>query len=119
MPVYLKQLLVILLAFRAIVAPWTYRPPSSNPTHRNGLVISVRRWPPQRLQRFSSTSKLLRLFRGKDKVVPDCEVPLQRLVARSALPRFCAGAVVLCLSHSLLCLSHSSLAVRLTTFLRC
>jgi hypothetical protein len=83
-PVSLTRVLVILLAFRAVIAPLTYRPASSNPSHRNGIVLSVRWWPPQRLQRFSGSSKLLRLFRGKKKneVVPDEEGRPQEIVAR-------------------------------------
>jgi hypothetical protein len=114
-----KLLLVALLAFRAIAAPWTYRPANSNPSHRNRLVISVRRWPAQRLQRFSGTSKLLRLFRGKDKVVPEAELRLQETVARFALSRSIASTHVLVLCHSLALLDHRLLAGRLTTFLRC
>ena len=64
-----------------MIAPLTYRPANSNPSHRNGIVLSVRWWPPQRLQRFSGSSKLLRLFRGKNEVVPNEEVRLQKIVA--------------------------------------
>jgi hypothetical protein len=118
-PFSLKLLLVALLAIRAIAAPWTYRPANNNPTHRNRLVISVRRWPPQRLQRFSGTSKLLRLYRGKDKVVPEAELRLQETAARFAWSRSSAGTDVLVLCHPLARLDHRLLTGRLTTFLRC
>ena len=111
-PVSLTRVLVLLLAFRAVIAPLTYRPANSNPSHRNGIVLSVRWWPPQRLQRFSGTSKLLRLFRGKNEVVPDGEVRLQRVVARWFSPRLHPALIAPCLSSPLR-------AVRLTTFLRC
>jgi hypothetical protein len=111
-PISLTRLLVLLLAFRAVIAPLTYRPANSNPSHRNGIVLSVRQWPPQRLQRFSGTSKLLRLFRGKNEVVPDVEVRLQKVVSRWFSPRLLPCLIAPCLSSSLR-------AVRLTTFLRC
>jgi hypothetical protein len=111
-PVSLTRVLVLLLAFRAVLAPLTYRPANANPTHRNGIVLSVRWWPPQRLQRFSGTSKLLRLFRGKNEVVPDEEVRLQTIVARWFSARLRPVVIASCLSSPL----H---AARLTTVLRC
>jgi hypothetical protein len=110
-PVSLTRVLVLLLAFRAVIAPLTYRPAQSNPSHRNGIVISVRWWPPQRLQRFSGSSKLLRLFRGKNEVVPDEEVGLEQIIARW----FAARLLPVVASP----LSSSFRAMRLTTFLRC
>jgi hypothetical protein len=111
-PVTLTRVLVLLLAFRAVIAPLTYRPANSNPSHRNGIVMSVRWWPPQRLQRFSGSSKLLRLFRGRNEVAPDAEVRLQRVVARWFSPRPHPALLVASISSSLR-------SVRLTTFLRC
>ena len=111
-PVSLTRVLVLLLAFRAVIAPLTYRPANSNPSHRNGIVISVRWWPHQRLQRFSGSSKLLRLFRGKNEVLPDEEVRLQKVVARWFSPRLYPALIAPCLASPLR-------AVRLTNFLRC
>jgi hypothetical protein len=106
------RILVLLLAFRAVIAPMTYRPANSNPTHRNGIVLSVRWWPPQRLQRFSSSSKLLRLFRGKKEVVPDGEGWLSRVLAHWSAPRPLPDSLGPVFAYPLL-------PVRLTTFLRC
>jgi len=111
-PVSLTRVLVLLLAFRAVIAPLTYRPANSNPSHRNGIVLSVRWWPAQRLQRFSGSSKLLRLFRGRNEVVPDEEVRLQKIVARWFAARLHPALIAPCLSSPLR-------AARLTTFLRC
>jgi hypothetical protein len=39
----------------------------------------MRCWPPQRLQRFSSSSKLLQLFTGKNKLTSAGECPILTL----------------------------------------
>jgi hypothetical protein len=110
----LSRVLVLLLAFRAVLAPLSYRPSSASESHRhNSLVMSIRWWPPQRLQRFSSNSKLLRLFRGKTEVVPDGESRLQHRARWSSILRVeNLGARVRGLADALT-------GARLTTFLRC
>ncbi len=60
--------LVFLLVVRAIIAPYTVRSLKTGPMYHPRVVMSVRTWPPQRLERFSATSKVLKLFKGKDKV---------------------------------------------------
>jgi hypothetical protein len=67
-PSILKWTLVILLVLRAVAAPVGLRPANSHSSHHRSYVIRMRCWPPQRLQRFSATSKLLRLCVGKNKV---------------------------------------------------
>lgn len=62
------RLLVLLLALRVVLAPLTIRPAKSGQIYRARLVVSMRHgWPQQRLERFSSNSKLLKLFQGKHK----------------------------------------------------
>jgi hypothetical protein len=110
----LSRVLVLLLAFRAVIAPLSYRPPGAHQAHRyHALVMSIRWWPPQRLQRFSSNSKLLRLFRGKTEVVPDGESRRQRPVCWSSTSRF--GRLGARFGGLLDVLPLA----RLTTFLRC
>lgn len=62
--------IVVLLVARAVAAPVSLRPSHDGPPTRSVLV--VRRaygWPQQRLERFSHSSKLLKLFRGKNRPV--------------------------------------------------
>lgn len=67
-PTVIIRALVLLLVVRAVCAPLTVRPTKSGHLYRARVVVSVRTcWPQQRLERFSSTSKLLKLFQGKDK----------------------------------------------------
>ena len=80
MPVQLTRILVFLLAFRAIVAPYTYRPTMpGQQLPRQTLRMRVRWWPPQRLQRFSRASKMLRLFEGKNRSVTGVDGRTQSL----------------------------------------
>lgn len=65
----LKRSLMILLVLRAIVAPVTLHPSSS--CLRPTVMVRMRCWPPQRLQRFSGASKLLQLCVGKNRPAPD------------------------------------------------
>jgi hypothetical protein len=104
--------LLLLLAFRVVIAPLTYRPAAADPHHRYNLVLRTRWWPPQRLQRFSRTSKLLQLFQGKSRLASEAEGKRAGLLALWPSPRSCLGAVVLCVSHALP-------AGPLTTVLRC
>ena len=76
--VFLTRTLVFLLALRAIAAPVAVRPSQISPGHRSWLEVRARCWPPQRLARFSSSSKLLQLMKGKDKVA---SLPSGRFVA--------------------------------------
>lgn len=67
-PTAILRALVLLLIVRAVCAPLTVRPTKLGHLYRARVVVSVRTcWPPQRFERFSSTSKLLKLFQGKDK----------------------------------------------------
>lgn len=112
MRVWLMRILVLLLAFRAIIAPLTFRPTKADSSHHSSLVMRVRWWPPQRLQRFSATSKLLQLFRGKNAIVCDGEGRPRGLLARWPSPQHPLGAPVASVSRPLP-------AVPLTTILRC
>jgi hypothetical protein len=67
-PVLLTRILVLLLAVRAIAAPVALRPSFGAASEHRFFVIHMRCWPPQQLQRFSSSSKLLQLCTGKNKV---------------------------------------------------
>jgi hypothetical protein len=64
----LKRTLVILLALRALAAPVGLCPSTPVPSHHRFFAFRMRCWPPQQLQRFSSSSKLLELCTGKSKV---------------------------------------------------
>ena len=70
-PVTLTRTLILLLAFRVVGAPLSPRPGKAHPLQHSFYVMRVRSWPPQRLQRYSSNSKLLQLLQGKDKPVPE------------------------------------------------
>ncbi len=88
--------LVLVLCLRAILAPFTYRPARTEPFARYSLVMRARWWPPQRLQRYSASSKLLRLYQGKNRDVSvsgRCGRPSSRFAAWdcSTVP---SGAVV-------------------------
>jgi hypothetical protein len=65
--VALRSAIILLLMARVVAAPLALPPAVdySHPSH--GFVFRVCSWPPQRLQRFSSSSKLLRLLQGKNK----------------------------------------------------
>ena len=71
-PVLLTRILVLLLAVRAIAAPVALCPSFVPPSGHRFFVIHMRCWPPQRLQRFSSSSKLLQLCTGKNRVTSSC-----------------------------------------------
>lgn len=74
--------LVLLLILRAVFAPLTVRAAKSGQLYRARVVVSMRHcWPQQRLERFSSTSKVLKLFQGKHKTQTDGDG--QRLTYRS------------------------------------
>lgn len=74
MRAHLKQTLVILLALRVIAAPITLRP--ATPSVKQSVVIRMRCWPPQQLQRFSARSKLLQLCLGKNPLIASEEFPV-------------------------------------------
>jgi hypothetical protein len=63
--------IVALLVVRALAAPISFRPQAGCHFRRCVFVARVCNWPPQRLERFSHSSKLLQLFRGKNRAVPD------------------------------------------------
>lgn len=88
MPIVWTRALVLVLALRAALAPFTYRPSDPDPLHRSSLVMRTRWWPPQRLQRFSGSSKLLQLFQGKNRLTADAE---GRLVSRRGVPKSRVG----------------------------
>jgi hypothetical protein len=67
-PVLLTRTLVLLLALRAVAAPVVLCPSAPPSSHQRFFEIRMRCWPPQRLQRFSSSSKLLQLYTGKNRV---------------------------------------------------
>lgn len=67
-PAILRRTLVVLLALRAVAAPVVSRPAPSTLSHHQFLVVRMRCWPYQQLGRFSSSSKLLRLYSGKNRV---------------------------------------------------
>jgi hypothetical protein len=67
-PALLTRTVVLFLALRAIAAPIALPTSSPSSFHHRGFVVRMRCWPPQRFQRFSSTSKLLQLCSGKNKV---------------------------------------------------
>jgi hypothetical protein len=101
MPVSFTRVLVLLLAFRAVVAPFTYRPSASDRSHRHTLTMGIRWWPPQRLQRFSGSSKLLQLFQGKNRVASDEDGRLPGVLARWPSPQSMPGALALCVFQPL------------------
>ena len=68
LPKTLLRSLVILLVLRAVIAPVTVRTIKAGHLQRARVVMCMRvGWPLQRLERFSSSSKLLKLFQGKHK----------------------------------------------------
>jgi hypothetical protein len=50
-----------------VAAPVAVRTVKARASHQSSLVIRRSAWPAQRLQRFSSSSKLLQLREGKNK----------------------------------------------------
>ena len=69
MSALLKRTLVILLALRAVAAPVALCPSNSPSSSQHRFyVVRMRCWPPQRLQRFSASSKLLQLCIGKNRL---------------------------------------------------
>jgi hypothetical protein len=86
-PVTLARTLVLVLAFRMVGAPLSPRPSKAVPVPHSFYVMRVRCWPPQRLQRFSSNSKLLRLLQGKDKPMPEGAGRLLSLLALWSSPQ--------------------------------
>ena len=74
MRAHLKRTLVVLLALRAIAAPVTLRPATHSV--KESVVIRMRCWPPQQLQRFSARSKLLQLCPGKNSLIASEEYPV-------------------------------------------
>lgn len=59
---------MVLLALRAVAAPVVSQPAPFTLSHHRFLVVRMRCWPYQQLQRFSSSSKLLQLYSGKNRV---------------------------------------------------
>jgi hypothetical protein len=70
-PVLILRALLLLLVARFIAAPVTLRPTAPDSHQHSFLIFRICSWPPQRLQRFSSSSKLLQLLQGKNKVGPE------------------------------------------------
>src|SRR5262249_54274010 len=84
LPVRLTRLLVIMLALRAAASPVVVAKHSLHHSHIFTLTLRARSWPPQRFQRFSSSSKLLQLYRGRGKPTSQSDAGL--LVSRAPVP---------------------------------
>ena len=69
--VLVTRAIVALLVARALAAPISIRPQAGLPFRHCVLVARVCNWPPQRLERFSHSSKLLQLFQGKNGAACD------------------------------------------------
>jgi hypothetical protein len=98
-----------------VFAPFTYRTTTHHDAVRYSLVLRVRWWPPQRLQRFSRSSKLLRLFQGKNRTVLDMAGRLARI--NGLWPSRRTPALLFLYSHAVS--PTTSAAARLTSVLRC
>ncbi len=75
--------LILVLALRAILAPLTFGTTCHHPTNHNALVMRLRHWPPQRLQRLTVSSHLLELFRGKGRAAYGNKDRLALVAART------------------------------------
>jgi hypothetical protein len=71
-PALMTRVVVSVLVARVIAAPVALRPNTDGSLPHSVLVIRrVCTWPPQRLERFSRSSKLLQLSRGKNGAVSE------------------------------------------------